>query len=227
MNRESVHGRTEIEFPQLELCRPSLDDLPPLSLPPGYTLRPYRPGDEVAWGEMMTQAFSPYWNLQRFRTLLKPHFGFRPERVIFLCSGERPVGSACAFNWPGLATSVGFIHMLGVLRSHCGQGLGHALSLACLHRFREEGTFQSALLQTESFRLPAIKHYLRLGFRPVLVRGWQRKKWLQVLERLGMQDRIEEFGINTLPVMSDFTFYYRTMRLFTYLFWLQATSWLR
>ena len=227
MEREIVHGREEIEFPQLELCRPHLDDLPAITLPPGYRLRTYRPGDEVAWGQIMSRAFSPYWNLQRFRTLIQPHFGFRPERVFFVCQDERPVGSACAFNWPGLEAAVGFIHMLAVLESHCGLGLGQALTLACLRRFREEGAFRSALLQTESFRLPAIKHYLRLGFQPVLVRDWQRERWRQVLRRLGLEDQIEKLGINTLPVMSDFTFYFRTTRLFAYLFWLQATAWMR
>jgi len=227
MTRETVHGREEVEFPQIELCRPDLADLPPITLPPGYLLRSYRPGDEVAWGEIMSQAFSPYWNLQRFRTLIRPHFGFRPERILFVCQDGRPVGSACAFNWPGLPAAVGFIHMLAVLESHCGRGLGQALTLACLDRFREEGAFQSALLQTESFRLPAIKHYLRLGFRPVLVRDWQRDKWREVLRRLGMEDQIEKLEINTLPIMSDFAFYLRTSQLFAYLFWLQATAWMR
>lgn len=227
MEREIVHGREEYEFPQLELCRPTLADLPPISLPPGYTLRTYRPGDEIAWGQIMSQGFSPYWNLVRFRTLIQPHFGFRPERVFFVCRDDRPVGSACAFNWPGLAASVGFIHMLAVVETHCGRGLGQALTLACLHRFREEGTFQSALLQTESFRLPAIKHYLRLGFRPVLVRAWQRDRWRQVLRRLGMEDQIEALALASLPVMSDFAFYFRSTQLYAYLFWLQATAWMR
>jgi len=227
MTREPVHGRQDVEFPQLELFRPHLSDLPPLTLPDGYRLRTYQPGDEQAWGEIMALAFNPYWDANRFRTLILPHFGFRPERVFFVCRDGRPVGSACAFTWPGLPASVGFIHMLAVLEPHCGRGLGQALTLACLHRFRHEGTFQSALLQTESFRLPAIKQYLRLGFRPTLVRQWQRQKWLQVLGQLGLEDQGEELKIATLPVMSDFAFYFRTARLFAYLFWLQATAWRR
>jgi hypothetical protein len=38
---------------QLRMWRPHLEDLPALAVPAGYRLRTYRPGDEVAWGEIM------------------------------------------------------------------------------------------------------------------------------------------------------------------------------
>jgi mycothiol synthase len=219
LDRERVHGRAEYEFPQLELVRKDLEGLPELRLPDGYTLRHFRPGDESAWGEIMTRAFSPFWNEDRFRRLFLPHFGFAPERVVFVCHQDRPVGSASAFQWPGLGRTRGYLHMVGVLEEHCGQGLGYWLTVACLSRFREAG-FTSAMLQTESFRLPAIKHYLRLGFEPALVTEGQREVWRGVLARLEGKELFPPALLDHLPVMKPRAFWWRTLLISQYTSWL-------
>jgi hypothetical protein len=122
---DRIHGRAEYEFPQLELVREDLDGLPDMRLPDGYSVRSYQDGDELAWGTIMMRAYSDYWNSERFLRLFRPHFGFRPERVLFVCHGGRPVGSACAFEWPGVPRGRGYLHMVGVLEEHCGRALGY------------------------------------------------------------------------------------------------------
>ena len=224
--REEVHGRTDMQFPQLELVRPHLDDLPEVCLPPGYTLRTFEPGDEAAWGAIMTEAFNPYWNADRFRKLLASHFGFRPDRVFFICRGGTPVGSASAFQWPGVPRHRGYIHMVGVRRTDCGRGLGYWLAAACLRRFKEDG-FSEAMLQTEDFRLPAIKHYLRLGFRPTLVEEGHRQKWARVFDRIGRPELYEEYGLDDAQVMSRIGFWWRTTLVMNYLNWLSLKGDLR
>jgi ribosomal protein S18 acetylase RimI-like enzyme len=221
--REEVHGRSDFQFPQLEMVRPDLEGLPEIEPPPGYSLRHYREGDAEAWGAIMSEAFTPYWNTERFRRSFFPHFGFRPERVIFVCFHERPVGSASAFQWPGIPRDRGYVHMVGVKREHCGRGLGYWLTLACLRRLTEEG-FKSAMLQTEDYRIPAIKHYLRLGFRPALVLEAQREKWEGLLERLGGRALVEEEGIAGLPAMGRFAFWWRTTMVVNYMNWLNLKS---
>jgi mycothiol synthase len=223
LDREKVHGRAEYEFPQLELVRPGLEDLPALTLPEGYTLRHYEPGDEAAWGAIMMRAFSAYWDGERFRRLFLPHFGFTPERVLFVCWNGSPVGSASAFAWPGLSARRGYIHMVGVLEEHCGHGLGYWLAVASLLRLREQG-FSSAMLQTESFRLPAIKHYLRLGFAPALVAEDQRQAWMRVLGRIGREDLIESLDLQRIPVMSPWSFWWRTTLVTNYASWLNLKA---
>lgn len=221
--REEVHGRSDFQFPQLEMLRQGLEDLPELKLPPGYRLRSYQDGDAEAWGEIMGEAFGPYWNTERFRRSFLPHFGFKPERVIFVCREERPVGSASAFAWPGIPRDRGYIHMVGVKKEHCGRRLGYWLTLACLRILREQ-RFVSAMLQTEDFRIPAIKHYLRLGFRPFLVQREQREKWERLLESLGGQSLVEHMNIRGLPVMSRFSFWWRTTMVVNYMSWLNMKS---
>ncbi|HUT53208.1 MAG TPA: GNAT family N-acetyltransferase [bacterium] len=220
---EEVHGRSDFQFPQLEMARPDLAGLPAIELGPGYTLRHYREGDAEVWGRIMSEAFTPYWNTDRFQRSFLPHFGFKPERVIFVCHEGRPVGSASAFQWPGIPRDRGYIHMVGVLREHCGRGLGYWLTLACLNRLREEG-FTSAMLQTEDYRIPAIKHYLRLGFTPVLVQQEQREKWERLLERMGGRELAQRLGIAGLPVMGRFAFWWRTTMVVNYMSWLNLKS---
>ena len=221
--REEVHGRGDIQFPQLEMVRADLEDLPELNLPAGYTLRAYQPGDEEVWGKLMTEAFTPLWNADRFRRFFIPHFGFKPERVIFICWEGEPIGSACAFQWPGIPRHQGYIHMVGVTRPHCGHRLGYWLATAGLHQFKQE-RFCSAMLQTEDFRIPAIKHYLRLGFRPELVQEDQREKWTRVLVRIGGEHLVEQMGIRDLAVMSRFNFWWRTTLLVKYMSWLNLKA---
>lgn len=216
---EQVHGRNEYQFPQLEMVRPDLEGVPELKLPPGYEVRDFHPGDEWAWGEIMSEAFTPYWDANRFLKLIAPHYSFNPRRVVFMCHNGRPVGSASAFLWPGVPRERGYVHMLGVKKAHCGKGLGYWLAVACLRRFKTEG-MSSAMLQTEDFRIPAIKHYLRLGFRPVLVREEQRKKWRELISRTGCEDLISPLHIEELKVMNRVRFWWRTALVVNYMSWL-------
>ena len=41
--------RDERDLPQIKMHRRHLEDLPPVNLPEGYTLRTYKEGDEVHW----------------------------------------------------------------------------------------------------------------------------------------------------------------------------------
>ncbi len=217
---EPVHGRNEIEFPQLEMVRDHLEEIPAIDLPEGYSIRTFQEADEQAWAGIMTEAFNIYWNLERFRRLVRPHFAFRPERLFFLCNGGIPVGSAMAFQWPGISRRTGFIYMLAIKRAHCGKALGRSLTLACLHRFREEPIFQDAMLHTESFRLPAIKHYLRLGFKPRLIVEKHRETWKTILHRIEMPELIQEFGIENAPVLPSWHLGIRLARIASYSYWL-------
>ncbi|MDP9363358.1 MAG: GNAT family N-acetyltransferase, partial [Chloroflexota bacterium] len=68
--------------------------------------------------------------------------------------------------------------------AHCGRGLGRAVTLATLHRFRELGR-RDAVLETDPPRLPAIRLYLALGFRPEPFGPEDDDCWRSVLAALG------------------------------------------
>jgi L-alanine-DL-glutamate epimerase-like enolase superfamily enzyme len=148
--------------PQLCMRLNALNALPRVSLPEGYTLRSYRPGDNEAWERIIYESFQSRFS---FRESMRQDYAFRPERVLLIFHGGQAVSTASAWYRPQFGRHVGYLHMVGVLPSEAGRGLGLQLSQACLHRMRKEGR-TAAVLETDDFRIAAIKTYLKLGFVP-------------------------------------------------------------
>ena len=65
-------------------------------LPEGYRCRPFMPGDEAAWERIIGEAFG--WGVSpgKFNAEMRADPEFRPERVLFVCRGDEPVGTASA-----------------------------------------------------------------------------------------------------------------------------------
>jgi GNAT superfamily N-acetyltransferase len=83
-------------------------------------------------------------------------------------------------QWVGTASAVhnpagsrvyfpvgGELGYLVVDQAHRGQGLGYALVVAVIERFRAAG-YKHLWLGVQGWRLPAIRTYLRAGYRPFL-----------------------------------------------------------
>jgi len=175
---------------QLQMAR-DLQDLPEIRLPSGYGLRTYREGDEAAWARIMNTGLGGEWDAARARQALMDQPAFRPDRLFFAAFAGQPVGSACAWEWTPQEPEAGMVHMVCVLPEHRGQGLGYCLVLATLHWFRDHG-LRRAVLTTDDHRLGALKTYLALGFRPVLVAPDHRPRWQACLAQLGLQELVAE-----------------------------------
>lgn len=169
--------------PQLVMRRPRLDDLPPVTPPEGFRVRSFEPGDERHWLAIIGQSFARPMGPEAFRQ----RFGdgqFRPARVLFMVGPDGPVATAAAWLVPRWGEAVGVLHMVGALTASRGLGLGYQISLAALHQMADEGR-RVAVLQTDDFRLAAIRTYLRLGFQPYLIDDNQRARWRRVLPEVG------------------------------------------
>ena len=178
--------------PQLVMHRPHLTGLPPVVLPAGCTIRSLRgPEDDAAWDRIYGDSFGNAQPAGSFGRIMRPDPAFREDRVLFLCRDSEPVATASAWFVAKYGERIGFLHYVGVLKAHAGKGLGLQVSLACLHKMVEEGR-TSARLQTDDFRLPAIKQYLRLGFVPLLVHENQRARWREVLTTLAGPALVEQ-----------------------------------
>jgi mycothiol synthase len=175
---------TNQHSPQLVMRRGSLDSLPAVELPEGYSLRHFREGDQAAWDRIMAETFGPDPDDGRFERDMRKDEQFRPERVLLITQGDDPAASASAWVRGQYGPGTGYLHMVGTRPSHQGKRLGYLVSLAALHHLVEEG-FRSAVLQTDDFRIPAIKTYLRLDFEPMLVHENQRQRWRDIFETLG------------------------------------------
>lgn len=177
----------ETHQPQLVMGRERLDELPAVEVPSGATLRSYSDGDDRHWRRIIAESFGWEWSAEEFEQRFRGAPAFRPERVLFVCWQGEPVGTATVWQVPGWGDDCAYLHMVGVTPAATGRRLGALVSLACLHHMRAEG-FARCLLQTDDHRLPAVRTYLNLGFRPLLVHDNQRERWPRLLASVGWAD---------------------------------------
>lgn len=173
--------------PQLCMWRRSLNGLPDIALPEGYTIRASRAGDGTHWARIMRESFQDdRFDEARFQRDMVEHPAYRPERIFFVCAADGvPCGTASAYRQTAYGPDSGYLHYVGVCPAHAGKGLGAAISLRVLQQFRAEG-LRDAVLQTDDFRLPAIKTYLTLGFVPMIIHVNQPARWATVFAKLGL-----------------------------------------
>lgn len=164
--------------------RPDLNNLPEVTLPPGYSLRTFQPGDEAAWCALMEGQIGHGWTLEKFQKEMVDPPQFDPAGLFFVTYGGEPVASACAWRVEErYGPDTGVLHMVAVRPDHRGKRLGEAVSIAVLHFFRAKG-YRDAVLNTDENRIPAVKTYLKLGFKPDLDNDKARAGWDIALSRL-------------------------------------------
>jgi mycothiol synthase len=179
--------------PQLVMERGLQDGLPPLQPPAGYTVRSLRRGDEAAWVRIIAASFELEPAPDYFDRRMRDDASFAPERILFSIGPDGPVATASAWHRPAWGATLGILHMVGALPSHRGRGLGHLVCLAALHYLADEGR-TAVVLQTDDFRLAAVRAYLRLGFVPRLVHDNQRERWPRVLAQVAADGWRERFA---------------------------------
>ncbi len=170
----------------LRMVREDLADIPQFGLPPGFSLRWFRPGDEAAWIDIHVRAdahneFPP----GRFAA----EFGTDPDviarRQCYLCNpaGE-PIGTTTAWfadDYKG--RPYGRVHWVAILPGYQGRGLAKPMLSAVMNRLVELGHVR-AMLTTNEVRLPAIGLYLKFGFRPDIDTEEDLRAWRRVRGRL-------------------------------------------
>jgi mycothiol synthase len=152
---------------------------------PGYSLRPYRPGDEGDWADLLAMGGFGAWDRYRLSRLLEgDEASLVSEGVHFVLQGRILVGAACAFLHPGKLGDVSELALVVVHPAHRGQGLGLRVCAAVLGYSSEQGHLY-AFLHTEDQRLAAIKTFLRLGFEPENTDPSHPARWTAVRRALG------------------------------------------
>lgn len=169
--------------PQLVMCLENFDELPGMDLPAGYTIRSAKVGDEQAWVDIINDSFGFFAN--RSFDALKHEACFSYDHVFFICFNGIPVGTATSWYRPEWSNGTGYLHMVGVKKEHSGKHLGAYVSLEALYDMKKRG-FMSCVLQTDDFRIPAIKTYLRLGFKPKFTHENHQERWAYIKEKVKM-----------------------------------------
>ena len=120
-------------------------------------------------------------------------FGWNEERLKAECL-EHPRGLGCylveaqdgdiAAAVTALVSSddpsEGYVHFLGVHPGHRGRRLGQLILIDLFTVFQGAG-LSSTILDTDDWRVPAIKSYVNLGFVPRIVEEGQDECWQKAL----------------------------------------------
>jgi mycothiol synthase len=170
-------------WPQSRLHAP-----PTVTLPPGYGLRTYRPGDEPAW--LVLQAQVEYDLSSRdLERLLRDYMAVLLPRglffVIHTASGQAVATAGAVHNTRnGMFPFGGELGWVATVPPHRLQGLGRAVSAAATAR-RSEAGYASIRLGTQDERLPALRRYLQLGYRPYRYTEEMSARWQDICTHIG------------------------------------------
>lgn len=168
--------------PQLFMRLPALGDLPPArSLSPGYTLRQAVPADYGQLAELLAEAYGDTWDAERVAGEFSLDNGV--EAIYLVVSPVGVAATASARYLPDRYPAAGYVHYVGVRVSERGRRLGEVVTRRVLGHFADAGLDQ-AVLETDDFRLPAVRTYLRLGFVPEPRAPGDAVRWSKVLRNV-------------------------------------------
>ncbi len=175
----------EKHITQLRMVWPEhlLDAPPEVRLPPGYSLRTYRPEDEPRFFEVMELAGWPGWNAEKlrpWRERILPRGWFM---VVHRASGQIVATAMALRDCREFGCQGGELGWVACVPEHRGKGLGMAVSAAATARLIEEG-YRHIHLYTEDWRFAALKTYLKLGYVPLLYAPEMLERWQVACARL-------------------------------------------
>jgi mycothiol synthase len=147
------------------MYRPHLQDLLIPVFPEGYTLHQVTDPNEAAeLGHLLTLAFEETWDAERAN---KELIQAPDVHAVFVVKHHgQMVATASSQLRAHRSPTSGYVHWVGTHPDYRGQRLAYGLVANVLGDFVIRG-YQDAYLETQPFRLAAIKTYLRLGFIPV------------------------------------------------------------
>ncbi|MCI0396864.1 MAG: GNAT family N-acetyltransferase [Chloroflexi bacterium] len=158
----------EIRPHNVSMVRETLEGLPRYPVPPGYTIRRYRPGDAEQWYRIHLLAEKHFHvTPELFRREFGTDETLLAERQYYLLDPEgTPIGTTTAwFRDRPDGQADGLVHWVAIAPEWQGRGLAKPLLSAVLWRLHELG-HRRACLDTFTLRVPAVNLYLHFGFAP-------------------------------------------------------------
>ena len=170
-------------LPQLRMQFRAFAALQPVSLPPGYTLATLVEREVSEWGAVLHATGQlGAWDLARAERCLDDPRPVVPEGTYLILHRDRAVATACTVL-PTPAEPRAELGWVAVAPAHQGHGLGLPVCRAVLWYARSRA-WPVAILNTDDWRLAAIKTYLRLGFEPELTHDSHDARWREIRRRL-------------------------------------------
>ena len=165
-----------LAFPEEELNIP---------VPDGFFIRPCNPDwrvDAPGWIHACEKLYDCIYTLEQFEKEMIEDPECGPERIFFICrqSDGAIVGTATA-----KLGQVAILHNVGIAREFMGMRLSRALCAAPVNYMIRHGA-RRIQLSSDDFRVPALRTYLALGFRPWYTNEVMVKRWQAVFEANGL-----------------------------------------
>ena len=158
--------------------------LPELRIPAGFRLRCIEDAEVARYSALRVSVGFTAWNLQQ---LLSFRNKVLPEGLLLI---EEEASGLFAASATAETTDIAALSELGVIgwvMTHPdfqGRHLGRAVSVAAMHRLYEEG-YRTFSLLTDDFRIPALKTYLALGWKPWLYEQDMEERWRKIATGFG------------------------------------------
>jgi len=159
------------------------DSLPEVKLPEGYSLCTLQERDEHDWMETLNATGQlGEWDLKKIGEWLEGERHVTKEGTFFITFEGKPVATACTVP-PTPTEERSELGWISVSPDHQGKGLGYQVCLAVLHFAKKMG-YPETFLNTDDWRLPALKTYLNLGFEPEMTHQSHPERWKAAYEKV-------------------------------------------
>jgi len=175
---------------QLHMEKDDLENVPAIPVPEGYLLRTFRDGDEADLGRIYQASDLGSETAEAVRERMFGDACFTPERLIVVEHEGGLVATAAAWIKPH-DPGVGYLHMVGVLPGHRGKKLGALVTVAAIRYTHQEG-FAVQRLETDDWRVPAVKLYLDLGYYPLSLDDTHPGRWQALAEQLNRPEIMDQ-----------------------------------
>ena len=154
-------------------------------LPQGYTLCTLETDEDIrGWIHACDEGLGVgEWTAEDFREKMLGQPGIEKEQI-FLVKDHQGKVMATATAWQK-NDHQGYLHMVSALPESRGLGFGYLLTQKVLDFFLQQG-IEDIMLDSDDFRLAALKVYLKLGFIPVLNDYDMAERWQKIFQQLKM-----------------------------------------
>jgi len=166
---------------QLKMSRGN-EKCTPIQLPDGYSIRSYKPGDGVGWCKCCIEGGLGIEEISQavFATKMLEDPTVKPENIYFLISPSGDIAGTVTYQHTS-DSNTGCIHMVAIEKSYQGKGLAAPLNMYAVQKMLDDGK-KRIILQTDDWRIPAIKTYLRIGFAPEIKDAEMESRWGKILQ---------------------------------------------
>jgi mycothiol synthase len=172
------------KLPQLKMQITAAAALQPVRLPDGYSLATLAERDVSEWIAVLNaNGQLGAWDAARAERCFTDPRPVLAEGTFLIMHGGRAVATTCTVQ-PTPAETRHELGWVAVDPAHQGKGLGLQVCAAVLCYARRRG-WPVSILNTDDWRLPAIKTYLKLGFAPEITHHSHPARWQEIHRLLG------------------------------------------